>query len=152
MNSGRSSSLKIMFALRFLGALARIHNRQRTSCSKAATDVVRRSKRIKLAADASMASAVGSKREWSRALQRKFIRSRRISIHRPKSTTAVRPKRILKALPPSQPLTQADKLRRLLPGGMAMDFCSLLDETASYIQSLTTQVKVMQNIADSFCL
>lgn len=43
---------------------------------------------------------------------------------------------------------QENKLRRLVPGGEAMDVCSLLDETSHYIKCLTTQVKMMKRIAE----
>lgn len=46
----------------------------------------------------------------------------------------------------------AEKLQKLVPGGKAMDFSSLLDETAHYIKCLVTQVKVMRSIADFYSL
>lgn len=45
---------------------------------------------------------------------------------------------------------QANDLRKLVPGGEAMDLCRLLDEAAHYIKCLNTQVQVMRCIAD-FC-
>ncbi|XP_058093550.1 transcription factor IBH1 [Magnolia sinica] len=142
-------SLKTMFAFRFLGALARIN--QRRSSSSAATTIIKRSRRIKLAADASMASTVGTKRDWSRAVLRKLRnRSRPRTIPIRTKVSMAKRKRAFGG--PQPELSQADKLRYLLPGGKAMDFCSLLDETASYIKCLTTQVQVMQKIADSLGL
>lgn len=43
---------------------------------------------------------------------------------------------------------KASELRKLVPGGEAMDMCKLLDETADYIKCLATQVKLMRRIAD----
>jgi hypothetical protein len=58
-------------------------------------------------------------------------------------------KRAIKNDPPGEQ-NQTKKLRQLVPGGKAMDMCSLLEETAHYIRCLSTQVKVMQTIADHF--
>lgn len=44
----------------------------------------------------------------------------------------------------------ASKLRKLVPGGEAMDLCNLLDEAAHYIKCLNTQVQVMRCIADFY--
>lgn len=43
---------------------------------------------------------------------------------------------------------QENKLRKLVPGGVAMDIDSLLDETTHYINCLNTQVKMMRRIAE----
>nr|GMD18752.1 transcription factor IBH1-like [Ipomoea batatas] len=45
---------------------------------------------------------------------------------------------------------KAKELRKLVPGGKAMDLCCLLDETAHYIKCLSSQVEIMRNIADLF--
>jgi len=45
---------------------------------------------------------------------------------------------------------RADALRRLVPGGSEMEYCSLLDETADYLRSLRAQVQLMQNLVDLF--
>ncbi|OEL24353.1 hypothetical protein BAE44_0014627 [Dichanthelium oligosanthes] len=45
---------------------------------------------------------------------------------------------------------RADALRRLVPGGSEMEYCSLLDETADYVVSLQAQVQLMQNLVDLF--
>lgn len=47
-------------------------------------------------------------------------------------------------------IDQASKLRKLVPGGEAMDLCSLLDEAAHYIKCLNTQVQVMRRIANFY--
>ncbi|KAF8769145.1 hypothetical protein HU200_006641 [Digitaria exilis] len=43
---------------------------------------------------------------------------------------------------------RADALRRLVPGGSEMEYCSLLDETADYLRHLLAQVQLMQNLVD----
>lgn len=45
-----------------------------------------------------------------------------------------------------------DKLRQIVPGGEAMDYCNLLEETAHYMNCLSTQVQVMQHIVDTFSM
>jgi len=45
---------------------------------------------------------------------------------------------------------RADALRRLVPGGSEMEYCSLLDETADYLRCLRAQVQLMQNLVDLF--
>nr|GMD17291.1 transcription factor IBH1-like [Ipomoea batatas] len=45
---------------------------------------------------------------------------------------------------------KAKELRKLVPGGKAMDLSCLLDETAHYIKCLSSQVEIMRNIADLF--
>ncbi|GFY99430.1 hypothetical protein Acr_13g0008310 [Actinidia rufa] len=80
---------------------------------------------IKMASYASMASAVGSRRGWSRAVLRK-IRCRALEIRRRRKCGGMIRRR-------SGERNKVDKLRNLVPGGEAMDLCGLLDETAHYI-------------------
>ncbi|KAJ8634407.1 hypothetical protein MRB53_027743 [Persea americana] len=141
------TSLKTMFALRFLRAYSKINRYKSPSClssSSSSSSIVRRCKRIKLAAYASMARAVGPKRAWSRALLHKVLHRTRLhqSVTRPKVSGAGNGVA-------GGAINRTDKLRRLVPGGERMDFCSLLGETANYIQCLTAQVHVMEGIADS---
>ncbi|KAK9993074.1 hypothetical protein SO802_022777 [Lithocarpus litseifolius] len=155
MNSKRfsptSSTIKSRFTRRFLRALLKI-NRQRTRTPSSPMEICQRYLKVKLAADVSMASAVGSRRAWSRAMLAKIrhgvrtgsmcsltmMRKRKI-YHRKKSTKEV------------GIVGNAKVLRKLVPGGEAMDTCSLLDETFHYIKCLSTQVKVMTRIADQIC-
>ncbi|KAG0458187.1 hypothetical protein HPP92_023033 [Vanilla planifolia] len=118
-----------MQAFHFLRALARL----RTAASSASLG--RRCRAIRRAAYSSMASASGRRRIWSRAVLRRGARrvspapcSRRTDGKREPGTT--------------------DELRRLVPGGEAMDFCTLLEETADFIDRLSTQVRLMGDIAD----
>ncbi|XP_043703941.1 transcription factor IBH1-like [Telopea speciosissima] len=137
---------KAKFTRIFLRALARINKDRLTSSSH--QEIHKRSRRIKIAADASMASAIGSKRAWSRIMlwklrsrirYRALIRSRVISLERKRSVDIGNKKK--------KELSRPDKLRQLVPGGETMDFCSLLDEASHYIKCLTTQVQVMRRIA-----
>nr|WKE35163.1 basic helix-loop-helix family protein [Rosa persica] len=155
-----SSSLKSRFALGFLRALKRL-NRQPSSSSSSSPpqtvssprEMCRRYLRIRIAADASMASAVGSRRAWSRALLLK-IRSRqsrssnssarRVSLKKKCLGEKIKKKKKLKCC------KEINELRKFVPGGEAMDACSLLDEAAHYIRCLDTQVKVMTRIADNY--
>ncbi|GAB4841512.1 hypothetical protein Ancab_022229 [Ancistrocladus abbreviatus] len=153
-------SIKTRFAFRFLRALRKINKKRPTSCSYSSREISRRFQRVKLAADASMASAVGPWRAWSRAILIKLrnrsharahalIGRRRQTDHHHAITVR---KRVMKKkkLQKIQPGFQANELRMLVPGGEAMDLYSLLDETADYIKCLTTQVKVMRGIV-SYC-
>ena len=154
MNSKRfsptSSTIKSRFTRRFLRALLKIY-RQRTRTPSSPMEICQRYLKVKLAADVSMASAVGSRRAWSRAMLAKIrhgvragstssltMRKRKI-YHEKKSTKEV------------GIVGNAKMLRKLVPGGEAMDTCSLLDETFHYIKCLSTQVKVMTRIADQIC-
>ncbi|XP_051219624.1 transcription factor IBH1 [Lolium perenne] len=60
-------------------------------------------------------------------------------------------------LPPPSPAprqagepARSDALRRLVPGGAGMEYCSLLEETADYVRCLRAQVQLMQGLADLF--
>uniref|UniRef100_A0A3Q7I1P9 IBH1-like N-terminal domain-containing protein n=1 Tax=Solanum lycopersicum TaxID=4081 RepID=A0A3Q7I1P9_SOLLC len=103
MTTIRSCIIRSRFAYRFLHSLRKMNQQDKTN-----------SRRVKHAAYASMASVVGSKRAWSRAVLSK--------IH------------------------EFGELRKIVPGGQLMNFYNLLDETADYINSLTSQVQVMKNI------
>jgi hypothetical protein len=114
-------------------------------------DVRKRSQRIKIAACYAMAHAVGPRRAWSRAVLFKLrSRARHQSMIRRRSFRLQKKRVVKNDNIPSGEVSQADKLRQLVPGGKAMDVCSLLEETAHYISCLATQVKVMQTIADRF--
>ncbi|THU52313.1 hypothetical protein C4D60_Mb10t02690 [Musa balbisiana] len=128
---------KLMLAFRFLRALTLVHRTAPNSSNAA------RSRRIQRAAFASMAYSAGPRRAWSRALlcRLHFHRARRRCARR--SRAAGVPRR------PSTTRSPADGLRRLVPGGTGMDYCSLLEETADYIRCLSEQVKLMQSIVDS---
>ncbi|KAL3328221.1 hypothetical protein AABB24_035717 [Solanum stoloniferum] len=118
----RSSIIRTRFAYRFLHSLRKLNQQANTN-----------SRRVKHAAYASMASAVGSKRAWSRAVLSK-IRNRSLN------------RNLLKKKRRSSEESRFGELRKLVPGGEVMNFYNLLDETADYINCLTSQVQVMKNI------
>ncbi|KAJ0988970.1 hypothetical protein J5N97_007326 [Dioscorea zingiberensis] len=130
-----SNPKKPLLANHFIQALTRINLAAQTSSTR------QRSHCIKRAAYVSMACAAGSRRAWSRAMLQKIrLRSRvlRLPGDRRSIVSVVRREE-----------NRADVLRKLLPGGQAMEFSSLLEETASYIQYLSAQVRLMQTIVDS---
>ncbi|CAA0805967.1 Transcription factor IBH1 [Striga hermonthica] len=118
--------IKTRFALNFLRAMRRL-NRSGPS------DACQRFHAIRAAATASMASAVGPRRAWSRAVLKKN-RTRR----------AKNPRRDVSGL------GQEDDLRVLVPGGQGLDFCQLLSESAHYIECLRAQVQVMTDLLDRY--
>ncbi|CAH9140685.1 unnamed protein product [Cuscuta epithymum] len=143
------SRITTQFTRNFLRSLQRLNRRHNSADSPPPTRC-RRYRKIKLAAYASMASAVGTDRAWSRALLWR-IRTR-ASLHR--VPTKSRLKRDGKFRggrnETNRGWDNTEELRKIVPGGEAMDMCCLLDETAHYIQCLASQVEVMRNIADLF--
>ncbi|KAG8043787.1 hypothetical protein GUJ93_ZPchr0458g22293 [Zizania palustris] len=165
-----ASPSKPMLAFHFLRALSRIHG---------VTTVRRRTRTIRRAAYSSMARAASPRRAWSRALlgqararrsrtltgRAVLLRRRRVTAAAPPqpSSPASRSATIIAArgeistaaarpLPPRQEgePPRADALRRLVPGGAGMEYCSLLEETADYLRSLRAQVQLMQGLIDLF--
>ncbi|OMO87713.1 putative transcription factor [Corchorus capsularis] len=157
MNPTSSSSLKSRFTTRFLRALSRINARKQFTSTSSPREIFQRYRRIKVAADKSMAYSVRSKRRWSRVMLSK-LRSRSSS----NSFSSVRLRRVKKSsatktghekeakIKSGGDQEEADELRELVPGGEAMDLCNLLDETAHYIKCLNTQVQVMRKIVDFY--
>ncbi|KAL3358785.1 hypothetical protein AABB24_015730 [Solanum stoloniferum] len=121
----RSSIIRTRFAYRFLRSLRKLNQKEKTN-----------SRRVKYAAYVSMASVVGSKRVWSRAVLSK-IRNRSLN---PNLVKKKKKKRR------SSEESGFGELRKIVPGGQVMNFYNLLDETADYINCLTSQVQVMKNI------
>ncbi|KAK4800204.1 hypothetical protein SAY86_025569 [Trapa natans] len=133
---------------------------------RAQDKIGRHSQRIKLAAYSSMARAVGQRRAWSRALMLKLKlsdkrknRYRWLAARKMKQQKTLRRGcgRILATKrnrsekgSPSRSCSGVDELRRLVPGGEAMDLGVLLEETAHFVRCLETQVRVMSIIADCF--
>ncbi|XP_059632846.1 transcription factor IBH1-like [Cornus florida] len=146
--SSKTSSFKTRVARVFLRSLLRI--KKQKPILKSSKNTYVRSQKIKMAAYSSMARAVGTRRAWSRALLFKLrVRQRAGAVVRRRSCFGGEKKRVTKINKPSgDQLNQAEKLRRLVPGGEAMEFGDLLEETAHYIKCLATQVKVMKSIAD----
>ncbi|KAI3667887.1 hypothetical protein L6452_42957 [Arctium lappa] len=169
-SSPNPTHLKIRFARRFLRAL---NNLNITKTSPDDDDdgenrVYRRSRRVKIAAYTAMASVVGSRRAWSRAVLWK-VRNR----SRNRSLLSVRPRRkrvdckitnndhdhakvfVRRRNPnpkrdPFRDSGQVLKLRKLVPGAETMDSWCLMDETADYIKCLAAQVEVMKTLVDLY--
>ncbi|KAA8543570.1 hypothetical protein F0562_021684 [Nyssa sinensis] len=148
------SSVKTRFACGFLRSLKRLNRHRPASTSSAsAREICRRYRLIKRAADASMASAVGSRRAWSRAMLWKIHNraGRRHALENPRSCGHHLRKRVGKKHGEEFGLFQEKQLRKLVPGGEAMDSQSLLDETAHYIKCLSTQVQI-GNAEKAICI
>lgn len=163
-----SSSRKAQFAIRFVRALTRI--KMATPIVSSVQSRKKCSRRIKRAADTSMAATIGSRRAWGRAIllkhrnqvrKRVLMRQKVVGNNKGNKTRKIKvmnkeKKQINKARKIDHikgvqgSVNRANKLRKLVPGGDAMDFCSLLEETAHYIKSLNTQVQLMQKIADIY--
>ncbi|KAI4326353.1 hypothetical protein MLD38_031677 [Melastoma candidum] len=152
--------LRSSFARIFLRSLSRI-NSGRVSSSRGRTLPKHRS--ISIAAYASMASAVGTRRAWSREVLRRIRRggarraSRRTSefpVGRKGRKEPGNGKKLKKEAGDGNEGSSIQgmrkKLRRLVPGGEGMEFHRLLAETAHYIKCLKTQVGVMRSIADYY--
>ncbi|XP_062227001.1 transcription factor IBH1-like [Phragmites australis] len=161
--AGSASPSKRMLAFHFLRALSRISS---------ATPVACRTRTIRRAAYFSMARAASPRRSWSRALLRQVrvrraVRSRRAVLMRRRVVSAapapplgvrsisagqITSAPLAGAPPPRQAgePARADALRRLVPGGGEMEYCSLLEETADYVRCLRAQVQLMQGLVDLF--
>ncbi|KAK9138593.1 hypothetical protein Sjap_009187 [Stephania japonica] len=171
-SSKHVNSCKTQFALRFIQALQRIKAATSTTSSRDGTTPKtlqqRRTRLIKLASDASMASTVGARRLWSRAVLVKIKNRARfhgLEKKKKKVTTRASQKKKKEMLVRKKIKTRlnenlsmnhgsgvvkrSDELRKLVPGGKGMDFCRLLGETAHYIECLNTQVQVMQTLIDA---
>ncbi|XP_059626277.1 transcription factor IBH1-like [Cornus florida] len=150
-SSFRPTSVKTRFTNRFLRALKRINEHQSSSCDL--RDVFRKYRMIKVAADSSMASTVGSKKAWSRAMLWKIRCKARKRVPGRRSTKA----RVLRRRGHVEDKAgekvgfgRVNELRKLVPGGETMDLERLLVETAHYVKCLDTQVQAMRDIVD-FC-
>ncbi|GMI66342.1 ILI1 binding bHLH 1 [Hibiscus trionum] len=172
LQTSNPNSLKSRFATRFLRALNQINARKPISSSSSPGEIFQRYRRIKVAADMSMAYSVRSRRTWSRAtLWRLRTRSRRRRLAslgrrssvKTRTTTAASHLAAVVVEKTSHGKenkeddgggvgVEAEELRELVPGGESMDLCNLLDETAHYIKCLTTQVQVMRTIANLYSL
>ncbi|XP_050365288.1 transcription factor IBH1-like [Argentina anserina] len=162
--SPNPNSLKYRFTNGLLSALSRI-NRKQSQQPRSAREIRKRHRLIKAAAYGSMASSVGNRRAWSRALLWKIRnQTRRGYAARRNITSSSRQLSMKKRICDLQKgdqsknrvevggMGQVDKLRRLVPGGQIMDTCSLLEETAHYMKCLVTQVKVMTSIVEIYSL
>nr|GEX40709.1 transcription factor IBH1-like [Tanacetum cinerariifolium] len=109
----------------------------------------RRSRRVKIAAYTAMASVVGSRRAWSRALLWKIrnrsrnrgllLRIKKRVDHAKVSFKRRNPRPKRQDFDPFKYSSQELKLRKMVPGAETMDSCSLMSETADYIKCLVAQ-------------
>ena len=159
--SRNPNSLKSRFTNGLLRALLRIN--QQSQQPRSPREIQKRQRLIKAAAYRSMASSVGNRRAWSRALLWKIRnQTRRGSAARRSIGSSSRQlsKRICDLQKGNHSKNrvevggsgQVDMLRRLVPGGQVMDACSLLEETAHYMKCLATQVKVMTKIVEIYSI
>ncbi|PIN06503.1 hypothetical protein CDL12_20958 [Handroanthus impetiginosus] len=149
------SSIKTRFAIKFLQAMKKLNKKRSSSPSMA--DKQRRCRLIRAAACASMASAVGTRRAWSRAVLRKTVNNHQYHSVINNRRRITRRKRVvmMRRGNPREGHSgnlgeEDDILRGLVPGGEGMDFCRLLSETAHYVKCLRAQIQVMTNILDHY--
>ncbi|KAI3787941.1 hypothetical protein L2E82_00464 [Cichorium intybus] len=163
------TNLKNQFARRFVRALNSLHNPKKSAHDN---QMHRRSRRIKIAAYNAMASVVGSRRTWSRAVLWKIrnrsrtqglFRNNRKRVdhqivtnyhHRHHVKLSIKrrnpnPKREV-YFDPSRYSGQEAKLRKLVPGAENMDSWCLVDEATDYINCLAAQVEVMKTLVDLY--
>ncbi|KAM7264838.1 hypothetical protein ACFE04_002521 [Oxalis oulophora] len=141
------------FTRSFLQALKKINNEKTTTSSSPFTtspkEVYGRYRRVKSAADKSLALAVRSRRViWRRALLWRLKKQYYYSSTRLRAR--IKTRGILIKKKNNNYLSSSDELRRLVPGGEGMDLCSLLKETAHYMKCLNTQVQVMTSVLDLY--
>ncbi|KAI7738407.1 hypothetical protein M8C21_021537 [Ambrosia artemisiifolia] len=156
--STNSAYLTNQFAHRFVRALNNL-NHTKTS-SHGHNQISRRTSRVKIAAYTAMASVVGSRRAWSRAVlwkirKRSRIRSLLLRMNRKRVDHKIfnchhhskvmslkrrnpNPKRQY-YFNPFRNSSQESKLRKLVPGAQTMDSWCLMGETADYIKCLAAQ-------------
>ncbi|GKA57427.1 hypothetical protein Tco_1580460 [Tanacetum coccineum] len=145
--------------MRFVRALNNLNSTKR-SPHDGQENMFRRSRRVKIAAYTAMASVVGSRRAWSRALLWKIrnrSRNRGLLLRITKRVDHAkvsfkrrnpRPKR--QDFDPFKYSSQELKLRKMVPGAETMDSCSLMCETADYIKCLVAQVEIMKSLVDLY--
>ncbi|GFP91176.1 transcription factor ibh1 [Phtheirospermum japonicum] len=144
MKSGKNvprnpRSVKTRFAVKFVEAMKKLDKKRPTTAYK-------RYLAVRAAACVSLASAVGPRRAWSRAVLKNLIMPRGRKSY-PAVVISPR-KRVGNNNPKRRELEEEDDLRRLVPGGEGMGFCRLLTESAHYIQCLRDQVQVMTSMLD----
>ncbi|KAI3682570.1 hypothetical protein L1987_82635 [Smallanthus sonchifolius] len=149
--STNPSSLKNQFAHRFIRALKTL-NHTKTGAAHDHNQMYRRSIRVKIASYTAMASVVGSRRAWSRAVLWKIIKRSRNQglLLRKRKRRNPNPKR--EDFNPFRNSGQELKLRKLVPGAETMDSWCLMGETADYIKCLVAQVEVMKTLVDLYSI
>ncbi|MFS7902174.1 hypothetical protein Hanom_Chr01g00008161 [Helianthus anomalus] len=160
--------LKNEFAQRFVRALNNLNHAN--SAARDHNQMHRRTSLVKIAAYTAMASVVGSRRAWSRAVlwrirkrsrnrglllirNRKRVDHKITSCHHHAKVMSLKrrnpnPKR--QGFNPFRDSSQELKLRKLVPGSGTMDSWCLMGETADYIKCLAAQVDVMKTLVDLY--
>ncbi|RLM73666.1 hypothetical protein C2845_PM15G24180 [Panicum miliaceum] len=172
--SGSASPSKRMLAFHFLRALARIHSatpvpRRTRTIRRAAYSSMARAANPRRAWTQALLRQVRVRRAMRS--RRAVLLRRRVSAAPPQTPapplgaarsivvsaaageTATAAMALTRGGPPPRQAgepARADALRRLVPGGSEMEYCSLLDETADYLRCLRAQVQLMQNLVDLF--
>lgn len=156
-----SSHLKNQFAHRFVQALNNLNNKQ---TSPQENHMNSRSRRVKIASYTAMASVVGTRRAWSRAVLWKIRNRTRVKffiLRKRKRVTKCHhhAKVYVKRRNPNPKRedfdrfsysSQESRLRKLVPGSETMDSWCLIGETADYIKCLAAQVEVMKTLVDFY--
>lgn len=146
-----NNPLKKKLAARFLTALNHLMTKNIPPSPPPSTaEKSRRHRAIRAAAYASMASSVGPRKAWSRALLKK-IRSHKVvmmmNVHG--KTKRIRRRERRRRKPTRFGHEGLKDLSEVVPGGEAMDSCKLLNESGHYIMCLRAQVQIMRQILDS---
>ncbi|XP_042016748.1 transcription factor IBH1-like [Salvia splendens] len=134
MKNPNYNPLKKRLASRFLKAMGRLKCKM-SPFPATIEEKRRRHRAVRGAAYASMASAVGPRRAWSRALLRK-MKGRKRARRNPRNVD-------------ERFGLNLNQLCDVVPGGEGMDSRSLLNETAHYIKCLVAQVQIMREILHS---
>ncbi|XP_076886078.1 transcription factor IBH1-like [Bidens hawaiensis] len=167
--STNHANLKNQFAHRFVRALNNLNHKKPRAYRDQDHNQNQRYSRtnlVKIAAYTTMASVVGSRRAWSRAILRRIrnrsrnqgllLKNRKRVYH--KITKCHHYAKILRNpkypkrqdFNPFRNSTQESKLRKLVPGARTMDSWCLMSETADYIKCLVAQVEVMKTLVDLY--
>ncbi|KAK1686223.1 hypothetical protein QYE76_047071 [Lolium multiflorum] len=175
--SGSSASATVdapkpMLAFHFLRALSRVHagpaRRRTRTISRAAYSSMARAAGPRRAWSRALLRQAQARRSTTLASRRAAVLVRRrvaagpappLALPRVAGRTSTGETSAARAalLPPPPPAprqagepARSDALRRLVPGGAGMEYCSLLEETADYVRCLRAQVQLMQGLADLF--
>lgn len=145
-----NNPLKKKLAARFHNALNHLMTKNIPPSPPPSTaEKSRRHRAIRAAAYASMASAVGPRKAWSRALLKKIRSHKVVMMMNVHGKLTKRRRRERRRKPTRFGHEGLKDLSEVVPGGEAMDSCKLLNETGHYIMCLRAQVQIMRQILDS---
>ncbi|KAG8388861.1 hypothetical protein BUALT_Bualt02G0169000 [Buddleja alternifolia] len=146
--------IKTRFAIKFLQAMKKLNKNNKAPSPSMANKYKRyRYHIIRGAAYSSMASAVGPRRAWSRAILSKignrglhrYLMKRSRTRRRHAHFRKIRIRVVRSGNPRLLGFDEEQEkdLREIVPGGEEMGFCRLLNETAHYIKCLRAQKRGM---------